>query len=88
MSEPSPVPFDERNLLHLLFDGLSNKEIASRFGLAEVTIKTRMSRLYRKYGVNTRVQLLAAAVRRGLVGSDSNEKDGVENKKRSLSHQG
>jgi len=88
MSEPSSVTFDERNLLHLLFDGLSNKEIASRFGLAEVTIKMRMSRLYRKYGVNTRVQLLAAAVRGGLVGSDSKEKDGVENTKIRPSHRG
>ena len=69
-SEPA-VAFDERSVLHLLYEGLSNKEIANRFGLAEVTIKARMSRLYRKYGVKTRVQLLAAAVKRGLVNPDS-----------------
>jgi DNA-binding NarL/FixJ family response regulator len=47
---------------------MTNKEIAVRFGLAEVTIKARMSRLYRKYGVRTRVQLLATAMKRNLVG--------------------
>jgi DNA-binding NarL/FixJ family response regulator len=57
---------DERNLLDLLYEGLSNKEMAARLGLAEVTIKARMSRLYRKYGVKTRVQLLATAMRRDL----------------------
>jgi transposase len=53
------------------FEGLSNKEIAARFGLSEVTIKARMGRLYRKYGVSTRLQLLAAAVRRGLISADA-----------------
>jgi DNA-binding NarL/FixJ family response regulator len=71
--ETSSAAFDEKNLLHLLYEGLSNKEIATRFGLAEVTIKARMSRLYRKYGVKTRVQLLAAAVRRNLVDVESPE---------------
>jgi two-component system, NarL family, response regulator DevR len=58
---------DELILLHLLHEGLSNKEIATRLGLAEVTIKARMSRLYRKYGVKTRVQLLASAMKRELL---------------------
>ena len=58
--------FDEQSLLDLLCAGLSNKEIAQRFGLAEVTIKARMSRLYRKYGVKTRVQLLATAMKGNL----------------------
>jgi DNA-binding NarL/FixJ family response regulator len=63
---------EEMNLLRLLHDGLTNKEIAYRLGLAEVTIKARMSRLYRKYGVRTRVQLLATAMKRALLTSASN----------------
>jgi len=58
---------DELTLLRLLHEGLSNKEIAARLGLAEVTIKARMSRLYRKYDVRTRVQLLATAMNRDLL---------------------
>ncbi len=70
---------DERNLLQLLYEGLTNKEMAARFGLAEVTIKARMSRLYRKYGVKTRVQLLATALRRDLLGRDWNERPDAGN---------
>ncbi|HEY8182102.1 MAG TPA: LuxR C-terminal-related transcriptional regulator, partial [Thermoanaerobaculia bacterium] len=58
---------DDLLLLRYLHDGLSNKEMASRLHVAEVTIKTRMGRLYRKFGVNTRVQLLAAALRERYV---------------------
>jgi len=58
---------DDLLLLRYLHDGLSNKEMASHLHVAEVTIKTRMGRLYRKFGVNTRVQLLAAAIRERYV---------------------
>ena len=53
--------------MRLLHDGLSNKEIGHRLGLAEATIKARMNRLYRRFGVKTRLQLLAAAIRRGAI---------------------
>lgn len=54
---------NEQVLLHLLRDGLSNKEIAARLGVAEVTVKSRLTRLYRRYGVKTRLQLLTSAMR-------------------------
>ncbi len=57
----------QEELLRLLHDGLSNKEIGHRLGLAEATIKARMNRLYRRFGVKTRLQLLAAAIRRGAI---------------------
>ena len=63
-SEMSP---DDLMLLRYLHDGLANKEIAARLHVAEVTVKARLGRLYRKFGVNTRLQLLAAAIRAGLV---------------------
>jgi two-component system, NarL family, response regulator DevR len=57
----------QRAVLQLLHDGLTNKEIGQRLGLAEGTIKARMNRLYRRFGVTSRLQLLAAAIRRGFV---------------------
>jgi DNA-binding NarL/FixJ family response regulator len=44
------------------------KEIAQRLGLAEVTIKSRLTRLYKRFGVSTRLQLLSSAIDKGLVG--------------------
>ena len=57
----------DRALLQMLDDGLSNKEMATRAGVAEVTIKTRLARLYRRFNVRTRVQLLSAAIHKGLL---------------------
>ncbi len=57
----------EQALLRMLDQGLSNKEMAAQMGLAEITIKTRLARLYRRFGVRTRVQLLSFAVRNGLI---------------------
>jgi two-component system, NarL family, response regulator DevR len=58
---------DDRMLLALLNEGLSNKEIGQRMGLAEPTIKTRFNRLYKHFGVATRLQLLSSAISRKLV---------------------
>ncbi|HEV8658600.1 MAG TPA: LuxR C-terminal-related transcriptional regulator [Thermoanaerobaculia bacterium] len=61
------VDGDERRLLLLLNEGLSNKEIGQRLGLAEATIKARFNRLYKRFGVSTRLQLLTTAIREGIV---------------------
>lgn len=58
---------DDLLVLRYLHEGLSNKEIANRLQVAEVTVKARLGRLYRRFGVNTRLQLLSAAIREGLV---------------------
>jgi DNA-binding NarL/FixJ family response regulator len=58
---------DDLLVLRFLHEGLSNKEIASKLHVAEVTVKARLGRLYRRFGVNTRLQLLSAAIREGLV---------------------
>ncbi len=65
-----PLAGGDRALLEMLHDGLSNKEMASRLTVAEITIKTRLARLYRRYGVNSRVQLLSFALRNRLVAPD------------------
>ena len=51
----------EHEILTLIAEGLSNREIGERLFVAENTVKTHSSRLFEKMGVNRRVQ----AVRRG-----------------------
>lgn len=58
---------EERQLLVLLNEGLSNKEIGQRLGLAEPTIKARFNKLYKRFGVATRLQLLTTAIREGII---------------------
>lgn len=65
-TEASSSP-ELHEVLELLLEGLSNKEIANRLGLAEVTVKARLTRLYRQFGVTSRLQLLTAAIRQGVV---------------------
>jgi len=64
---PVPLAPPEVALLQMLDQGLTNKEMAAQLGLAEITVKTRLARLYRRFGVHTRVQLLSFAVRNGLL---------------------
>lgn len=66
---PSLLSTSDEALLKMLEEGLGNKEMAARLGVAEITVKTRLARLYRRFGVNTRVQLLGYAVRNGLLRS-------------------
>ena len=67
-SAPEPqLSEDEWQLLTLLNEGLSNKEIGQRLGLAEPTIKARFNKLYKRLGVSTRLQLLTTAIRLGLI---------------------
>lgn len=47
----------ERQLSSLLAQGLKNKEIAYRLGITEGTVKVYLSRLYKKLGVNDRLDL-------------------------------
>lgn len=58
---------EDRIVLALLLEGLSNKEIAARLGVAEVTVKARLTRLYKRHGVRTRLQLLSSAIRQHLI---------------------
>lgn len=57
----------DQTLLRMLDQGLSNKEMAAQLGIAEITVKTRLARLYRRFGVRSRLQLLGYAVRNGLI---------------------
>jgi two-component system, NarL family, response regulator LiaR len=57
----------EREVLHLMVEGLANKQIAQRLGIGEKTIKTHVSRVLAKLGVADRTQAAVLAIREGLV---------------------
>jgi DNA-binding NarL/FixJ family response regulator len=62
----------ERTLINLLGKGLSNKEIANTLGIAEVTVKFHFAKLYDKFNVQSRLQLLTFAFNRGLISGSKN----------------
>ena len=57
----------ERDVLRLLTEGFANKEIATRLLVSEKTVKTHVSSILAKLGVQDRTQAALAAVRQHLV---------------------
>jgi DNA-binding NarL/FixJ family response regulator len=61
----------EREILGLLGDGLAIPAIAKQLYISESTAKTHVSRLYEKLGAANRAQAIMAAVRSGLLQTQS-----------------
>jgi DNA-binding NarL/FixJ family response regulator len=57
----------EREVLELLADGRSTRQIAEDLFVGEETVKTHLGHIYQKLGVADRVQAVALALRKGLV---------------------
>jgi len=57
----------EMEVLRLLPSGASNKAIALQLGLSENTIKSHISHIFGKLGVQSRAEAVSLAVQRGLV---------------------
>ena len=57
----------EREVLALLAEGASNKEIARALGLSVHTVKFHIATLNEKLGARSRVEAVAIAIRSGLV---------------------
>ncbi len=60
----------EREILHLIAQGMSNKEIGAALSLTEATVKGYVSVILSKLGVLDRTQAALVAVRYGLVTVD------------------
>jgi DNA-binding NarL/FixJ family response regulator len=57
----------ELEVLRLLAAGASTKALAAQLGLSENTVKTHISRIFAKLGVQSRAEAVAVALQRGLV---------------------
>lgn len=67
---PSPPPLTPRQeeVLLLLLDGYTNKEVGRMLFLSEETVKNHVSSILRCFGVTTRTQAVLAARRHGYAG--------------------
>ena len=62
-----PLTPREEEVLHLLAEGLSNREIGARLYLTEGTVKNYVSAIIAKLQANDRTHAVVTALRRGLV---------------------
>ena len=70
--DPSAPPVQalsprETEVLHMLSDGLGNKEIAWRLRISEHTVKFHVGSIFNKLNASSRAEAVAIAVRRGLI---------------------
>lgn len=56
----------EREVLSLIVQGKSNKEIAGQLGITEATVKCHVSVILERLGVSDRTQAVVTALQRGL----------------------
>jgi DNA-binding NarL/FixJ family response regulator len=66
-NEPSELSGREFEIVRLIADGLSNREIGSRLSLSEKTVKNHVSHILAKLKVNARSGVAVYAVRNGIV---------------------
>ena len=67
---PESLTERETDVLRLISLGLANKEIARRLGIGEGTVKTHVSSVLGKLGLQSRTQAALHAVRMGLVSAE------------------
>ncbi|MFF5142302.1 response regulator [Streptomyces sp. NPDC013157] len=63
-----PLSAREREVLTLVARGTSNREIARELFISEATVKTHLTHLYAKLGVNDRAAAVATGYQRGILG--------------------
>jgi len=65
---PDPVLSDrELEVLRLVADGSTNRDIATRLFISEATVKSHLLHLYDKFGVNDRAAAVAVGFQRHLL---------------------
>ncbi|HVP54213.1 MAG TPA: response regulator transcription factor [Candidatus Eisenbacteria bacterium] len=71
--EPLVFTERERDVLHLLVSGRTNKEIGAALGIEERTVKMHVAKLMRKAGVANRIALSVHALTHSLLAVDQTE---------------
>jgi ATP/maltotriose-dependent transcriptional regulator MalT len=66
-NSPGGLTARELDVLRLLVEGQSDREIAAALFIGARTVQTHVANLFAKLGVNARAEAAAVAVRRGLV---------------------
>lgn len=64
---PLPLSRRENEILHLVAEGQSNKEIAAVLGISDQTVKNNITSMLRKLGVQDRTQAVIHALRHGWI---------------------
>jgi two-component system, NarL family, nitrate/nitrite response regulator NarL len=60
-AEPfSQLSAREQQVIHLVCDGLSNREIAEKLGVTEGTVKCHLHSIYEQLGIRSRFELMIA----------------------------
>jgi DNA-binding NarL/FixJ family response regulator len=67
---PSPLTPRQREILQLVAEGLSTKEIASRLSLSAKTVDSHRAQLMERLGINDVAGLVRYAIRTGLTSLD------------------
>lgn len=62
-----PLSTRETEVMAMLAEGLSARQISSQLSLSERTVNTHVANLYRKLGVSNRVEAVMRALRMGIV---------------------
>ena len=65
---PTKLSKRQKQLILMLDQGLSNREIAEKLDISEHTVKVHFWRLFRRLGVNSRTQALHFARTNGWLG--------------------
>ena len=66
-SSPEHLTLREREVLEMMMEGLSNKEIAAHLNISAHTVKFHISSILGKLGASTRTQAAAIGLRSGLI---------------------
>lgn len=70
--DDAPISLVEQNVLLLVQQGLSNKEIGIKIGIEKRTVDSHLARCFKKLKVLNRVQAVRAAYAQGLLPTTNN----------------
>lgn len=59
----------ELDIVHAIGEAMSNKDIASHFGISEYTVKHHLTRIFDKVGVDSRLELMVFATYHHIIGT-------------------